>query len=108
MSQHNQDRAKKNLHPGSSTHDAKALGGKGDFGVPENDPIERNYTSTNTKRADPGTAPARSGEDTERVSGVGGNESGVGSSSGGDIDTDIIGLPNRHEVESQNQSEKQS
>ena len=79
-------------HPGSSVEDARAVGGKGDFGVPESDVIGRTYTSTNTKRSDPGGAPARGGADDSRTTGVGGNASGVGSSSGGDLDTDIIGV----------------
>lgn len=80
------------LHPGSSSEDAKAVGGPGDFGVPEGDVAERTYTSENTKRSDPGGAPARAGSSGTRTSGVGGNESGPGSSSGGDLDTSIIGV----------------
>jgi hypothetical protein len=83
---------KRVLHPGSSTEDAKAVGGKGDFGVPESDVVERTYTSLNTKRADPGAAPPRSGSTGSRESGVGGSASGPGSSSGGDLDTDIVGV----------------
>lgn len=79
-------------HPGSSVEDARAVGGKGDFGVPESNVVGRTYTSTNTKRSDPGNAPARGGADESRTTGVGGNASGVGSSSGGDIDADIIGV----------------
>lgn len=84
--------AKEQTHPGSSVQDAKAVGGKGDFGVPESDVAERTYISMNTRRADPGGAPARSGAGGSRTSGVGGNNSGPGSSSGGDLDTDIVGL----------------
>lgn len=91
--------ATKTTHPGSSTQDAKKIGGKGDFGVRESDVIERQYTSTNTKRADPGGAPARSGEDGARTSGVGGNNAGPGSSSGGDVDPDIVGIPKNNAVE---------
>src|SRR5579862_9031313 len=86
------EKEEQKLHPGSSVEDAKAVGGKMDFGAAENDVIERTYTSTNTKRADPGGAPPRSGEDGQRTSGVGGNNSGVGSSSGGDVDPEIIGF----------------
>jgi hypothetical protein len=82
----------KTTHPGSSIEDAQAVGGKGDFGVREDDVVERTYTSQNTKRSDPGGAPARSGSDDSRTSGVGGNESGAGSSSGGDLDTDFVGV----------------
>ncbi|HWE04332.1 MAG TPA: hypothetical protein VG326_18145 [Tepidisphaeraceae bacterium] len=79
-------------HPGSSAEDAKRVGGKGDFGVPESDVRERTYTSTNTKRSDPGGAPSRSASGGSRESGAGGNNSGAGSSSGGDLDTDITGV----------------
>jgi hypothetical protein len=54
--------------------------------------VERAYTSANTRASDPGSAQPRAGDDQNRTSGVGGNASGVGSSSGGDIDTDVIGL----------------
>jgi hypothetical protein len=83
---------KTTTHPGSSTQDAQAIGGPSDFGVPESDVIERTYTSQNTKRSDPGNAVPRSGSDGARTAGVGGNDSGPGSSSGGDIDTDIVGI----------------
>jgi hypothetical protein len=83
-------RESKKIHPGSSAADAKSLGGKGDFGVPESNVAERTYTSRNTKQADPGGAAPRSGSDGSRTSGVGGHQSGVGSSSAGDIDTDVV------------------
>jgi hypothetical protein len=79
---------KKELHPGSSIEDAKAVGGTGDFGVPESNVVERTYTSTNTKRSDPTGVPGRAGADGSRLSGAGGANSGPGASSGGDIDTD--------------------
>ena len=82
----------KTTHPGSSVEDARAVGGKGDFGVPESNVVGRTYTSTNTKRADRGNAPPRGGADESRTTGVGGNASGDGSSSGGDLDTDIVGV----------------
>lgn len=85
-----QSRQKK--HPGSSAADAKAVGGSGDFGVPESNVVERTYTSRNTKRSDRGVAQPSSSEDDSRTSGAGGNDSGPGSSSGGDLDTDIIGV----------------
>lgn len=80
------------LKPGSNPEDAKKVGGSGDFGVAESDVVGRTYTSANTKRSDPGAAPAHAGEDGQRTSGVGGNEGAPGSSSGGDLDTDIIGF----------------
>jgi hypothetical protein len=77
---------------GSDSAAAKAVGGKGDFGASEKDTVERSYTSANTRASDRGAAQPHAGDDENRVSGVGGNASGVGASSGGDIDTDIIGV----------------
>lgn len=82
----------KNAAVGSDPRAAKSVGGKGDFGVPESGrERDRQYVSQETKSQDPGGIPAHSGVD-DRVTGVGGNASGIGSSSGGDIDTDIIGV----------------
>jgi hypothetical protein len=77
---------------GSDSQAAKALGGEGDFGVPESDTRERAYTSANTRASDRGAAQPHAGEGEGRVAGAGGNASGVGSSSGGDLDTDIVGV----------------
>jgi len=82
------------LHPGSSADDAKKVGGKGDFGVPESDVIGRTYTSINTKMSDPGATQPRSGEGGGRTSGAGSNNSGPGSGSGGDLDASMPGLGN--------------
>lgn len=79
---------------GSDSQAARSVGGKGDFGVRENDVVERQYTSANTRASDPGAAHPHAGEDEGRVAGVGGDAVGVGSSSGGDLDTDIIGVGN--------------
>ncbi|HEY0008204.1 MAG TPA: hypothetical protein VGB55_05745 [Tepidisphaeraceae bacterium] len=81
------------LKPGSSVEDAKKVVSKGDFGVHVDNRVGREYTSQNTRLADPGHASARSGEeDGVRVAGAGANDSGPGSSSGGDIDTDFVGI----------------
>jgi len=77
---------------GSDSDAARQVGGKGDFGVSEQDTIGRAYTSANTRASDPGAATPHAGEDEGRTAGAGGNASGVGSSSGGDLDTDIIGV----------------
>jgi hypothetical protein len=77
---------------GSDSSAAAAVGGKGDFGVRQDYTRARQYTSQNTRAADPGAAQPHAGEDEGRTAGVGGNASGVGSSSGGDLDTDIIGV----------------
>lgn len=82
-----------NLKPGSSAEDAAKLSGKGDFGVHENDVAGRSYTSANTKAADHGAAQPNSYEHRRvRESGAGGKDSGPGASSGGDIDTDFVGI----------------
>lgn len=89
---------KKDLHdlkPGGLPEDASAVGGKGDFGVRADDTIARDYTSRNTKAHDRGRAQVRSGEretEGQRVSGAGGVQGGPGSSSGGDLDADLIGV----------------
>jgi hypothetical protein len=83
------------LKPGSSREDAQAVGGEGDFGESgsENNRLDRDYVSRNTKRSDPGAAQPRSGTLTGgRESGAGGSAVGTGASSGGDIDTDIVGV----------------
>jgi hypothetical protein len=84
---------------GADPKAARKVGGKGDFGVPEGGSrADRQYVSEETKANDPGGRPPHSydmaGEpdDGERVTGVGGSASGVGSSSGGDVDTDLIGV----------------
>jgi hypothetical protein len=77
---------------GESRRAAASFGGKGDFGAPEASENERNYASSATRNQDPGTFPGHSLGEGTRDTGVGGNESGTGSSSGGDVDTDIIGV----------------
>lgn len=77
---------------GSDPDAAKSVGGKGDFGVDVNDTVGRDYTSHNTKASDPNAAMPHAGENDERTAGVGGKGGAVGSSSGGDLDTDIIGV----------------
>lgn len=80
---------------GSDPEAAKSFGGKHDFGVPANKgrTPDRDYTSHNVKASDPGNAQPDSSEFTGvRTHGAGGKASGEGSSSGGDIDPDIIGV----------------
>ena len=77
---------------GSEPEAARQVGGKGDFGVPEQDTIGRAYTSANTRASDRGAAAPHAGENEDRTAGVGGHASGAGSSSGGDLDTDIVGV----------------
>lgn len=78
--------------PGSDPAAAQKAGGKGDFGVPVDQKTDRNYASQNTKAADRGSAHPRSGEDERRDSGAGKPSTGPGSASGGDVDTDLIGV----------------
>ena len=68
--------------------------GKGDFGVPAGEAgPDRDYVSQNAKASDRGAAQPSSAEfQGNRTHGAGGKASGVGSSSGGDLDTDIIGV----------------
>jgi hypothetical protein len=77
---------------GSDPNAAKSFGGEADFGARESDTVERNYTSANTRASDPGAAHPHAGENEDRTSGVGGNNSGPGSGSGGDLSPDIVGV----------------
>jgi hypothetical protein len=89
--------AKKQSKFGADPRAAKKFGGKNDFGIPASSAARTRAVSDEIKnqpegshRTDP--RPARSGEDGARVTGVGGNASGPGSSSGGDLDPDIVGV----------------
>jgi len=77
---------------GSDPQAAKEFGGKNDFGARVDDTTERNYVAANTRASDPGRAQPHAGEDTSRTAGAGGNATGEGASSAGDIDTDFVGL----------------
>src|SRR5439155_7352562 len=84
-----------NWKPGSEADQAKMVGTKGDFGVPENPKQrgERDYVSKNTKVSDRGAAQPFAWEHMGvRDHGAGARSAGHGSSSGGDLDTDIIGV----------------
>src|SRR5689334_7359045 len=81
--------------PGSEPDRAKDAGGARDFGVPEGTgpSPDRDYVSRNTRASDPGAAQPMDWErDGVRDHGAGGPASGPGSSSGGDLDPDVIGL----------------
>ena len=81
--------------PGSQAAGARNVAAPGDFGVPVGTERtrDRDYVTRNTKRSDRGTQhPASHEHDGDRSSGAGGNYSGPGSSSGGDIDPDITGV----------------
>lgn len=81
--------------PGSSPRDARKASGKGDFGARAGGArtADRDYASRNTKLSDPGTSqPWDFEQDGVRDHGAGARDSGPGSASGGDIDTDIVGV----------------
>ena len=81
--------------PGSEPARARNVAARGDFGVPVGTgrTRDRDYVTQNTKRIDRGTQhPASHEHDGDRSSGAGGTYSGPGSSSGGDLDTDITGV----------------
>jgi hypothetical protein len=83
------------LKPGSSSEDARKVGGQSDFGAPAGGErtADRDYVSRNTKLSDPGAAqPWDFEQDGVRDHGAGGRASGPGSASGGDIDPDIVGV----------------
>jgi hypothetical protein len=79
---------------GSDPNAAKSVGGALDFGARQDDVVERQYTSANTKAADRGAAQPHAGEfaGEGRMAGAGGVASGPGASSGGDLDTDFVGV----------------
>jgi hypothetical protein len=81
--------------PGSEAERAADVGSPRDFGahVAASRRGDRDYVSRNTKRSDRGAQQPFSHERTgERTSGAVGRYSGTGSSSGGDLDTDIVGV----------------
>lgn len=65
-----------------------------DFGAPADDATERAYASQAVLNQDPGRIQQRSTDETDgvRQGGVMAGGQGAGASSGGDVDTDIIGL----------------
>ncbi len=76
---------------GSNPRAATQFAERTDFGIPEQDAIQPDTraATANRTRLD---VPPRSGEDGDRTSGVGGSEAGPGSSSGGDLDPEFVGL----------------
>ncbi len=85
---------KKHGKVGSDPEALKEIGGEGDFGIPagKSGP-DRDYVSGNVRASDRGASQPGSQEFTgDRTHGAGGKASGVGSSSGGDLDTDFIGV----------------
>jgi hypothetical protein len=82
---------------GSDRSAAAHFAGHGDFGIPAGDAgrfpdvaAEAKYQPAGDHQSDP--RPPRSGGDEDRESGVGGFDSGPGSNSGGDLDTDVVGV----------------
>lgn len=91
--------------PGSESDKAAEHEASGDFGVhaSRGSRADRDYTSRNTKLSDPGHAQpwSRENADGVRTAGAAGHASGTGSSSGGDVDTDLIGVGTGGSVVSQ-------
>ena len=80
---------------GSDPNAVDSVGGKEDFGVSADpqDRAEQEIVSREIKSQDPGGGTVRSSANVgDRTSGVGGNASGPGSSSGGDLDPSIVGV----------------
>jgi hypothetical protein len=82
---------------GSDRSAAEHFAGEHDFGIPAEGAgrfvdaaQEAKYQPGGDHRSDP--RPPRSGGQGTRESGVGGVASGPGSSSGGDLDTDLVGV----------------
>jgi hypothetical protein len=89
--------AKRDAKVGSDRGAAAHFAGNRDFGIPAEGAgrftevaEEAKYQPGGDHLSDP--RPARSGESANRESGVGGVNAGPGSSSGGDIDTDFVGV----------------
>ncbi|MDB5174373.1 MAG: hypothetical protein JWN51_3146 [Phycisphaerales bacterium] len=89
------DRAAERTKVGSSTKAADRVGGALDFGIPADrarGPVEPGGYG---KGPDPGTGPMRSDSRGVRTTGVGWAPGPDGAGSGGDVDSDIIGLDGR-------------
>jgi hypothetical protein len=82
--------------PGSEGEKAKDIQSKGDFGIPaagQASRADRDYTSRNTRAADPGASqPMAHEHDGVRDHGAGARSAGPSSASGGDVDPDIVGI----------------
>jgi hypothetical protein len=81
---------------GSSRNAARNVAGRGDFGIEaSNRRVARGASAKAKRRAagdrDPDDRQPRAGTES-REAGVGSRESGPGSGSGGDIDTDVVGV----------------
>ncbi|HSV14838.1 MAG TPA: hypothetical protein VLI90_11295 [Tepidisphaeraceae bacterium] len=84
-------------HTGKVGDDPQALknvGGKGDFGIPARDPVNR-ATDGVIEGRPAGSAPGYSGDAGVRTTGVGSMGGPPGHDSGGDLDPDYIGLDGR-------------
>jgi hypothetical protein len=85
---------KNNGKVGSDPRAVDEVGGKGDFGIPARDNVARAREGEIEGRP-AGSAPGYSGDAGARTTGVGSMGGPPGKDSGGDIDTDIIGLDGR-------------
>lgn len=98
MAKHQKKRHRKDVaswKPGSESAEAKNVGGEGDFGAAAGagPSAERDYVNENTKRSDRGVNQPMGWEnDGVRDHGAGAPDSGPGSGSAGDLDTDFVGV----------------
>lgn len=86
---------KKNEKVGSDVQADRDFGGKLDFGYPAADVKAPLPDGGREKNREQGTGPMRSGEDGNRVNGVGRPPGPPGAGSGGDLDPDVLGLDGR-------------
>jgi hypothetical protein len=77
---------------GSDREADKQVGGKLDFGIPARKAVSTEPEGGRAKGPEQGTGPMRSGDRGVRTSGVGHAPGKPGTGSGGDLDTDFIGL----------------
>lgn len=74
---------------------AKEPGGAHDFGIPARQATMDSFPGGRAKGPDAGTGPMRSDAEGRRTVGVGAPPGSDGAGSGGDVDTDVIGLDGR-------------
>jgi hypothetical protein len=110
-------RHRNNGKVGSDREAVEEFGGKGDFGIPARDNVARAKEGEIEGRP-AGSAPGYSGDAGDRTTGVGSMGGPPGKDSGGDVDTDVIGLdgwgglaakaPGREEITPANTSDGSS
>ncbi len=81
-----------NAKVGGGREERDKIGGKGDFGIPADQAIDRALRQDDEYAARPAGSRMTGRGDTARQHGVGAQGGGVGKGSGGDVDTDLIGV----------------